>query len=252
MFAVLVKNKKDETNKEPLFDYSSPVCLYNAGKFGIPMFLKRDMKIVDSFPHYEFIVNRYINPTIFNEIAEDYDHYPNFVNSSESSYNKSIIPNCELYELYFSGNENTDASITFKDIEKNASSLNPIRCVDFRFYVPSIYEDPQVSILKSEVLDIEYFKGILVFQTKVKCDSVTARINNENVFIRIKCVFNQGKVNIKVSFEKINEKVKMSNSEDLKHMKKHLKLVKVFLIISHLEVDIPIHQAILKILHLID
>lgn len=227
LFAVLVRNKiKDENDsqkKKPLFDVTSPVCLYNAGKYGIPMFLKRGMKITESLPFYEAIVNRYINPTIYNEIADDYDHYPNFVNSDE--FTQSVPLNFELYELYLSGFSDTTSSVTFKDIEKNGSASNPIKSIDFRFFVPPIYDDLRVSILKCDCLEIEFFNGVLVFRTNYRTDSAPVRINKRNTFIRIKCLFYQGRAIIKTWFEKISEFIHDDEDETkLKPIEKSLEI----------------------------
>ncbi|KAK8841191.1 hypothetical protein M9Y10_027391 [Tritrichomonas musculus] len=215
LFSVLIYNNKKEEPKGPLFDLTSPICLYNAGKYGIPMFSKRNMKIVDSVPFYNVIVNRYINPTIYNEISEDFDHYPSFINTSDvDQYLKGYkLPNFELFELYFSGSDDSDPSITFKDIERNCSSLNQIRSVEFRFFVPSKYEDPRVSIFRSSILNIQYFKGILTFQTHNRHDSTNVIINKDNIFVHVKLIFNAGKAIVKVAVEPIDPTIVNSNNE---------------------------------------
>ncbi|OHT02044.1 hypothetical protein TRFO_30960 [Tritrichomonas foetus] len=179
------------------FDTNSPACLYNAGRYGIPMFLKRNMKVVDNVPHYREIVNRYIDPTFIDEIIHDIDNLPSFINTK--------LPQFELYE--FRNGQPTSLIFT----------KNDIKTISFKFMIPPEYENSSSTILICNNVTITYNEGNIEISTKNSQNIYPLNFknsnNNYNVYqsdklFTVLVSFNLDKVNVKIEKFNINATLK--------------------------------------------
>ena len=154
------------------FNYESPLCLFNAGKYGIPMFLKRNIPI-EKVPHLTYIVNRYVPPSIVNQLLDQIDKVDTFIDIK--------IPQLPLYE--FIPISSISHSSKFKIPSKLVfKSYSPISSVKFDYFFPlqkdnspNIHSKDKysITILSCSMVTLIYFDNMFIFRSEKTSNNVS-------------------------------------------------------------------------------
>ncbi|KAK8864824.1 hypothetical protein M9Y10_010350 [Tritrichomonas musculus] len=167
------------------FDFTSPLCLFNAGKFGIPMFLKREIP-VSQVPYLDRISNRYAPPTIMKYLFSQVDKMDSFVDITVPQYPIFELvptkrPKTQTLENATENSNEASQKSTDDDILnryfpaslafKSPTNQTSIQTVSFEFFIPSLNDNStdisknRLTIFSCAQIMIYLNDSIINFQT---------------------------------------------------------------------------------------
>lgn len=167
------------------FDFTSPICLFNAGKYGIPMFLKKQIPITE-IPALDRIANRYAPPSIMTHLMSQMDKLDTFIDITVPQYPVfELVPSnhsTENTNQNQSTNNKLPVSLRFK-----AFNNQTITSIQFEFMIKNtnnsttnLLTGNKLTLMSCPQLTITYNDSIVTFLTNKSELSVYAKKGEPN------------------------------------------------------------------------